>query len=154
MVSVVSFSQVTDNVSNASSNTLQANKAKTAFKEGAVEKDKIEEFEIAALGTTSFRTSNVMDGSVNSYSHSLLVQVALVPVSKNSVNGINLVFYSPNDNISQAASYKDGYLNIYYPVALYQGLREKLEQAMAAKKKITVKTIQKKDGYREGTLAF
>ena len=41
--------------------------------------------------------------------------------------------------MQQAATYSDGTLNIYYPVAVYDDIRTKLEQAFAARKKVTVK---------------
>lgn len=148
MLSSVVLGQVTDDGRTVSG------QGRIIFKGDAILKDKLEEYQIAGIGTTSFKASNTVDGTANSFNHSLLIQVTLVPMNKASINGVNLVFYSPNDNIGHAASFKDGYLNIYYPVALYQSLRDKLEQAIAAKKKVTVKVIQKTDGYREGTLVF
>ncbi|MEO7983203.1 MAG: hypothetical protein ABI688_03875 [Bacteroidota bacterium] len=112
--------------------------------------DKTDQFDIQGLGGTTFTASNTVDGSVNSYKHSLQIVLTLIP-SKGG-NNFQLNFYSPGDNIQQAASYTDGTLNIYYPVAVYEDIRTKLEQALATKKKVIVKVIQKTNGYREGTL--
>lgn len=118
------------------------------------EKDQTDQFEIQALGTTTFTASNTADGSANSYRHSLQIVVGLIPVNRNASTSFQLHFYSPNDNIQQAAMYKDGTLSIYYPVEVYDDIRAKLEQALAAKKKVSVKVVQKTNGYREGTLLF
>lgn len=118
------------------------------------EKDQTDQFEIQALGTTTFTASNTADGSANSYRHSLQIVLGLIPVNRNASSNFQLLFYSPHDNIQQAASYKDGTLSIYYPVSVYDDIRTKLEQALAAKKKVTVKVVQKPNGYREGTLVL
>jgi len=114
--------------------------------------DKTDQFEISGIGGTTFTASNTTDGTVSSYKHSLQIVVTLTPVNKTGNNNYQLVFYSPNDNMQQAATYGDGTLNIYYPVAVYDDIKTKLEQAFAARKKVTVKVIQKTNGYREGTL--
>ncbi len=116
--------------------------------------DKNDQFDIQGLGGTTFTSSNTIDGTANSYKHSLQIVVALTPVNKTGNSDFQLIFYSPNENIQQAATYKDGTLNIFYPVAVYEDIKSKLEQAFAARKKVTVKVIQKTNGYREGTLIF
>jgi hypothetical protein len=78
----------------------------------------------------------------------------LVPVLKTGNSSFQLVFYSDPTGLPQAASYKEGFLNIYYPISFYDGIREKLEQAIANKKKVYVKVVQKTNGYREGSLIF
>ena len=116
--------------------------------------DKTDQFDIQGLGGTTFTSSNIIDGTANSYKHSLQIVVALTPVNKTEKSDFQLIFYSPNDNIQQAAIYKDGRLNIYYPVGVYEDIKSKLEQAFAARKKVSVRVIQKTNGYREGTLIF
>ncbi len=115
-------------------------------------KDKTDQLEIQGIGGTTFTASNTSDGTAESYKHSLQIIVALTPVNKTGNNNYQLIFYSPTDNIQQAATYSDGTLNIYYPVAVYDDIKTKLEQAFAARKKVMVKVIQKTTGYREGTL--
>ena len=114
--------------------------------------DKTDQFEILGLSATTFTSSNTIDGTANSYKHSLQIVVVLTPANKTGNSNFQLIFYSPNDNIQQAATYNDGLLNIYYPVAVYDDIKTKLEQAFTARKKVTVKVIQKTNGYREGTL--
>lgn len=116
--------------------------------------DKTDQFEIQGIGGTTFTSSNTTDGTINSYKHSLQILVTLTPVNKTGNNNYQLIFYSPNDNMQQAATYSNGTLNIYYPVAVYDDIKTKLEQAFAARKKVTVKVIQKTNGYREGTLVL
>jgi len=117
-----------------------------------VKQDKTEQFEIQGLGGTTFTASNTIDGTAYSYKHSLQITVSLVPVNKGGNSNYQLVFYSANDNMQEAATYKDGTVSIYYPVAVYDDIKTKLEQAFAARKKVTVKVTQKTNGYREGTL--
>jgi len=114
--------------------------------------DKTDQFEIQGIGGTTFTASNTSDGTAESYKHSLQIVVALTPANKTGNSNYQLIFYSPNDNMQQAATYNDGILNIYYPVAVYDDIKTKLEQAFAARKKVMVKVIQKTNGYREGTL--
>ncbi len=116
--------------------------------------DKADQFDIQGIGGTTFTSSNTIDGTANSYKHSLQIVVALTPVNKTGNSNFQLIFYSPSDNIQQAATYKDSDLKIFYPVAVYDDIKSKLEQAFAARKKVTVKVIQKTNGYREGTLIF
>ena len=125
-----------------------------AFKVHNPDQDKTDLFEIQSIGTTTFTASNTVDGTTNSYKHSLQIVMVLIPVNKAVNNNFQLNFYSPGDNIQQAATYADGALNIYYPMAVYEDIRIKLEQAIATKKKVTVKVVQKTDGYREGTLVL
>jgi hypothetical protein len=125
-----------------------------AFKPVQPTQDKTDLFEIQSIGGTTFTASNTSDGSANSFKHSLQVVMTLVPVNKTGITSFQLNFYSENDNIQQAATFTDGVLNIYYPVAVYEDIRIKLEQALAARKKVTVKVTQKTNGYREGVLVL
>ena len=119
--------------------------------------DKTDQFEIQSVGGTTFMASNTADGTTNSYNHTLQINMSLVPVKTNSTPSnanFQLIFYSESQQIQQAATYADGSLSIYYPISFYDGVREKLEQAFAARKKVYVKVVQKPNGYREGTLVF
>ncbi len=73
--------------------------------------EKTDQFDIQGFGGTTFTASNITDGTANSYKHSLQIVVALTPVNKTGSNNYQLIFYSPNDNIQQAATYNDGALN-------------------------------------------
>lgn len=115
--------------------------------------EKTDQFDITGFGGTTFTASNMADGTTNSYNHNVQVIVGLT-TTKAGNNTFQLNFYSSSTNIQQAATYADGTLNIYYPIELYDAVRSKLEQAFAARKKVTVKVIQKPNGYREGTLVL
>ncbi|HQW44946.1 MAG: hypothetical protein IPP02_06315 [Chitinophagaceae bacterium] len=132
----------------------KAPQGRIAFKIYNPTEDKTDLFDIQGIGGTTFTVSNTADGSTNSYKHSLQVVIKLIPANKTGNNNFQLNFYSPNENIQQAATYADGTLNIYYPVAIYEDIRTRLEQAFTAKRKVTVKVIQKTNGYREATLVL
>lgn len=112
--------------------------------------EKTDQFDVTGFGGTTFTASNTADGTTNSFNHNVQIIVALTSAKAGS--NFQLNFYSTPNSIQQAATYTEGVLNIYYPVELYEAIRTKLEQAFAAKKKVTVKVIQKPNGYREGTL--
>jgi hypothetical protein len=114
--------------------------------------EKTDQFDITGFGGTSFTASNTADGTANSYHHNVQIIVGLT--TNKAGNNFQLNFYSSATNIQQAASYTDGTLNIYYPIELYDAIRTKLEQAFSAKKKVTLKVVQKPNGYREGTLVL
>lgn len=112
--------------------------------------EKTDQFDITGFGGTTFTASNTTDGTTNSFNHNVQIIVGLTTAKAG--NNFQLNFYNSPNSIQQAATYTDGTLNIYYPVQLYDAIRTKLEQAFAARKKVTVKVIQKPNGYREGTL--
>lgn len=113
--------------------------------------DKTDLFEITGIGNVVYTTSNVADATVSSYKHSLKITIELF-TSKNKTGNYQLIFSSPEEKIPYSASFLNDVLSIYYPLSVYESIREKLEQALAAKKKIQIKVIQKVNGYREGTL--
>ena len=116
------------------------------------ENDKTDLYEINAIGTTTFTTSNTADGSANSYKHSQKIIMSLqVPGKPNTVQ---LVFFSANTDMPFAAAEESSKVNVYFPISLYTEIREKLEQSLAARKKVQVKVFQGKNGFREGTLAL
>ena len=113
--------------------------------------DKTDQFELIGFGNTSFSASNVSDGTAGSFNHNVQIVVGLVAI-KAGTNSFQLNFYTSPNNVQQAASFNNGVLNIYYPIALYDAIRTKLEQAFAAKRKVIIKVTQKPNGYREGIL--
>jgi len=126
---------------------------KRAFKAIQPTEDKTESWDVTALGQSVYAASNLMDGTASSYQHSLRIVVALqTPGYKNGT--VQLVFYGPEDKIRQATENEGGVISIYYPVSVYESLRTRLEQALTARKKVTVKITQKTSGYREGVLLF
>jgi hypothetical protein len=137
------------------SQETQTGGQKMAFKTNRELKENTADvFDIQSIGGTTFTTSNVADGTTASFTHNTLVNVTLVPAVKPEKNKIQLVFYSSSVNIYQAAMNMDGTINVFYPISLYDAIREKLDQALAAKKKVQVKVVQQTSGYREGSLIF
>lgn len=126
---------------------------KRLFKTEAPTADKTENFDVKAIGAVSFATSNTADGSANSYKHSLRITMALVMADPKAGN-YQLVFYSPGETIPLAVEKTAGEVTIYYPVTVYADIKEKLEQALMARKKVTVRVTEKTTGYREGVLSF
>lgn len=138
---------------NAPGVITDATAQKRAFKAIQPTEDKIESWDVTALGQSVYAASNLMDGTASSYQHSLRIVVALqTPGYKNGT--VQLVFYGPEDKIRQATENEGGVISIYYPVSVYESLRTRLEQALTARKKVTVKITQKTSGYREGVLLF
>lgn len=113
--------------------------------------DKTDLFEITGIGNVVYTTSNVADATANSYKHSLKITIELF-TTKNKTGNYQLIFSSPEEKIPYSASFVNDVLNIYYPLSVYESIREKLDQAFTAKKKVQIKVIQKTNGYREGTL--
>ena len=152
-ISTLALAQKAEVDMNAPGVITDASLQKRAFKAAQPNEDKSETWEVTGLGQTTYTASNVMDGSVSSFQHSLRIVVGLVtPAYKNG--SYQLVFYGADEKIQQAASVENGLVSLYYPVAAYESMRSRLEQALAARKKVQVKTTQKTNGYREGVLVF
>jgi hypothetical protein len=115
--------------------------------------DKTDLIEMSGLGGAIFTVANTNNGSPDTYKHSLRITLSLLPASGKQ-GSYELIFYPPSENIQFSAMYSDGLLKIYYPISLYQGIKEKLDQSFAARKKVTVKVIQQTNGYCEGSLIF
>lgn len=132
---------------------LDASLQKRAFKAYQPEANRSDAYDVTALGQTVYTASNTSDGSVASFKHSMRIELALVtPGYKGGT--CQLVFYGPEDKVQQAASIDKGVVSIYYPIAVYESLRTRLEQAIVARKKVQIKVTQKTDGFREGLLVF
>ena len=113
--------------------------------------DKADIIEITGMGNVVYTTSNVADATANSYKHSIKITIELF-TAKNKTGSYQLTFCSPETKNPYAASFGNDELSIYFPLSVYEGIREKLELSLAAKKKIQIKVIQKVNGYREGIL--
>lgn len=117
-------------------------------------KDKDDMIEISGITGTVFTSYNNYDGSPASYNQLLQISIGLLPVMPGGSYNFSLIFYSPADKISQAAYYDQGVLNIFYPLAMYGDIKDKISQSLHDNKKIYVRVIQKIDGYREGSIIF
>lgn len=125
---------------------------KRFFKPSNPAEDKTDMFDVSGISGTTFTTSNTSDGSPNSYKHAQRIIVALQASGK--PNTLQLVFYSPNSEMPYAAAEENTKINVYFPVSMYGEIREKIEQALNARKKVQVKVYQGKDGVREASLVL
>jgi len=152
-VSTLSMAQKAEVDANAPGVITDAAMQKRAFKAAQPTEDKSESWEVTALGQTTYTASNVMDGSATSFQHTIRIVIGLTtPAYKHG--SCQLVFYGADEKIQQAAAVENGVLSIYYPLATFEGVRSRLEQALAVRKKVLVKMTQKTNGYREGVLVF
>jgi hypothetical protein len=115
--------------------------------------DKDDMIEIQGVGGTAFTAYNNYDGSPASYNQMIQISVTLIPALGGSYS-FAIIFYSPTVNISEAAFYDQGSLNIFYPLSMYNDIKAKISETLNDKKKIYVRVIQKVNGYREGSLIF
>lgn len=131
----------------------KATAGKRLFKTEAPTADKTENFDVKAIGSVSFAASNTADGSSNSYKHSLRITMSLI-MSDPKAGNYALVFYTPGESIPLSVEKTAGQVTIYYPASVYSDIKEKLEQALLARRKVTIKVTEKTTGFREGVLSF
>lgn len=152
LFSVAASAQASETDANAVRNGGGDSKKQFQVKSNVTE-DKIEQFEIANIGSLTFSASNTVDGSSNSFRHVQKITIQLFPAG-NKPGTYMLNFYQDGQNIPEAATSASGMVNLYYPLSVMPALKESLDKALAAKKKVIVKVTQKTDGYREATLVF
>jgi len=126
---------------------------KRAFRTELPAADKTETWEVKGISSVVFAASNTADGSTNSYKHNLRITIELL-MTDIKAGKYQLVFYSAGENMPYAMSRLEGFTTIYYPVAIYDDIRQKLEQSLAARKKVTIKVAEKTNGFKEGVLSF
>jgi len=150
-LSVLSVSAQTDDRS-GSTNSKTALQAK--LKAGnMVANDQSEVLNITGVNSFVFTVSNLADGTEKSFHHNQRIVVSL-NISESKSEKYQLVFYSNDDRLPFAVASDLSSFSIYYPIHLYESIKTKLEQAIAAKKKVQLKIVRKMDGYREGSLIF
>lgn len=126
---------------------MRSVKESMQFKPQQLEADKSERIEVLAIGGPSFWVANTADGTVASYDHAVRISYPLTLVGNRS--GYQLVFYSEKDKIPYAVETKEGITSIYFPMSAHESLRTRLEQALVLKKRVSLKLVQRMDGYRE-----
>lgn len=151
-LSFSSLAQKTDSDPNVIQ-TDDGRSLKRLFKIQNVTEDKTEVIDIIGTSNASFSASNTADGSSSSYKHSLRITLSLSTPS-NIKGNYQLIFYSTGESIPYAAASIDGIVAVFYPMSMYEGIKQRLDQSFAAKKKVQLKVVQKTNGYREGTLMF
>lgn len=132
----------------------QANaKVKSAMLVNNPVKDQFYSFDIIGTSGTVFTTSNFTDGTTNSYINTQQIIVTLIPADKTK-GTFQVIFFTHSDEVLKTASYENNVVKVFYPIALYDDIKGKLEASFAAKKKVVVNVTEKTNGYREGVLSF
>lgn len=145
--------QKSETMENAQGSSQTSGRNTPIFKPLNPEEDKTEMVDIASVGSATFISSNFADGTPASYRHTQMVTLKLTAAG-NKPGNYQLVFYPEKAEIKEAAASRDGALSIYYPLSMFSTIKATLEQNLAARKKVTVKVVMQKDGYREGSLIF
>jgi hypothetical protein len=115
--------------------------------------DESEVLNVTGISGSAFTVWNTADGTEKSYNHELRVVVSL-NIAENKSQKYQLVFYSSGDKIPFAVGNDVTSFSVFYPISMYESIKQKLEQSLNAKKRVQLKVIRKSDGYREGTLIF
>jgi hypothetical protein len=155
LFAVAAFCQSSETIDGATQSKAMMEKinSRASFKVHNPQQDKTDMLIVTGIGSVSFATSNTSDGTSNSYYHSQRITMPLQVSSVKPVN-VSLIFYSSGDKIPYAATSGDEGVNVYYPINLYEEIKQRLEQSLSAKKKVQLKVTQKTDGFREAVLLF
>lgn len=127
--------------------------SRRAFKAELPAEDKTVIYDITGTGSISFSVSNTADGTAGSYKHAQQITWTLLAAAEKT-NEFQLVFYTGNMDMPYAALQNGKTITAYFPLSMYDDIKEKIGQSLAARKKVQLKVVQKKNGYREATLAF
>jgi hypothetical protein len=149
-VMVAAFANAQDPMGNVITGNSGGNRIQ--FKAQNPAQDKTDVITVTAINGAVFSTSNTADGTSGSYKHNLRITLSLQTNVKTS--GYQLVFYSNNEDMPYAAATDNNVVTVYFPISVYESVKEKLDQALAARKSVQLKVTQKTNGYREGTLVF
>ena len=119
------------------------------FKASKLTSPQLEILEVVGLGMPSFTVSNMADGTQDSYSHSLRVTYSL------QINGgragFQVVFYGLNDKIPYAVAQEGNLTSVFMPYQVHEHLKGRIEQALAARRKVQLKINLLPSGLREAT---
>lgn len=113
--------------------------------------DRTQILDIVSIKRTSFIVSNTGDGTEESYKHSKHIILELLASNNTSYE---IVFYSPEEKIPLVFSNASGKSIIYYPISMYDVIKQKLDQSFVSKKKVQVQIVEKTTGFREVSLIF
>ena len=72
----------------------------------------------------------------------------------NKAPGHQLVFTSDNEKNAYAVETQNGVTSVFFPLSTFEFIQQKLETAVAQKKKVQLKITQNPNGFREGVLTF
>jgi hypothetical protein len=136
----------------ASNNSSKENeKLQLALRSKPPASDKTQVLDVVGIRQSIFTVSNTADGTVESYNHSKRITLEIT-ASNNTEHEV--VFYTPEEKIPFVYSSLTGKSTIYYPMSMYDDIKQKFDQSMTAKKKIQLRIIEKTTGFREVSLIF
>lgn len=119
------------------------------FKAAKVTSPQQELLDVTGLGLPSFIVSNIADGSLESYSHTLRV---IYPLQMGGGRtGFQLVFYGQSDKVPYAVAQEGNITSIYVPYSVHDHLKGKIEQTLSGRRKVQVKINLLPSGLREAT---
>lgn len=138
----------------AVSGNKSSSKNQIALSTRSVKEDKIDVIDVTGLGGTTFSALNLPDGtSARGDRYSLKITMSLL-TGANKTAGYQLVFNPDGEKNTYAVEAKDGITSVNFPQFTFEVIRQKLEQSLAAKKKVQLKITQNPSGFREGVLVF
>ena len=116
--------------------------------------DKSDIIDITGLGNISFGVYNQTGGTAGSmgYTHSENIVLSLITNVKGS--NYQLVFYSDKENLAKIVNQEGDLTSVYFPMSMYNDIKQKLDQAISQKKKAQLKLVQKTIGYIGASLLF
>ena len=115
--------------------------------------DKSETIDITGTGSMSFSVSNKSHGSAAStYTHSEKITLSISTNTKNTT--YQLIFYSDKEYFQNITTQEGSIVSVYFPMSMYTEIKQKIDQFLAAKKKVQLKLTQKAEGFTEATLLF
>lgn len=150
-VTVTSIQAQQGNTDRQSGASAQQEKLQLALKSKPPVADKTDLFEVTGIKRSIFTVSNTADGTLESYKHTKRITMELSATNNNSYE---VVFYSSEEKVPLVIATSTGKPVIYYPIEMYESIRQKLEQSFAARKKIQLQVVEKTTGFREVSLIF
>ena len=156
-VSGIAFSQTTDaqtfSANGATADGKGKQKQMEALKATNANENKIDLLEITGLNGLVFNSMNYPDVSSRGISHSMKITLSLL-TGATKATGYQLVFFPANETIQYAVETQNGTTSINLSMNTFETIQQKLEQYLAAKKKVQLKITQNPNGYREGLVIF
>jgi hypothetical protein len=115
--------------------------------------DKLDILDITGLAGSVFSTMNYPDAVSQNSNASLKITLSVL-TGPTKAGGYQLVFSPDSEKTPYAVETKTGITSVFFPINTFEVINQKLEQAMAQKKKVQLKITQNPNGYREGLLVF
>lgn len=155
MLSISSFSQKfeSDPTAGGGFQDKERIKQQLALKSRNTKDDKVTIVEVTGMGGGSFSTMNYPDGSSRNNNLSIRTVIKLV-VANVSQGSYLMAFYSENEKPLHAVEQSGTETIIYYPLSLYEPIKQKAEQILSQKKKFQIKITTNSDGFTEATVIY